>query len=237
MTSLGITNEKIVPKKTKTSKKVAIYLLLSLSVILFGTTSYFYYQYRKLFRNPASAQAIAQKEALGLAKDIGKLILLPKDETPTVATVTDMAKLKDQAFFKNAADGNKVLIYPKSKLAIIYDPKANLIINVGPVSFSQQQIQQAQTRIGLRNGTNSVGLTGKVEVEIKKAFPEIQIISKDQSKRVDYEKTVVVVLTDEAKDMATEIAKTLNSQVVTLPEGENKSAEVDILIIVGKDKN
>jgi len=133
-----------VPEKKRVSKKLLIYLLLSLSIILLGTTGYFYYQYQKLFKSPVGTQVAAQEEAKKLAGVIGKLMLLPKNETPTVATITDIGKLKDQAFFKDAANGNKVLIYTNSKLAIIYDPRTNLIVNVGPINFSQQENQTTE---------------------------------------------------------------------------------------------
>lgn len=136
-------NDVFIQEKKKTSKKLLIYLWLSLSLILLGTTVYFFYQYRKLSSGPIAAQIKTQEEAQGLVKEIGKLMLLPKDETPTVATVTDIEKLKDQPFFKNAKNGYKVLLYPNSKLAIIYDPKINLIINVGPINFSQQETPPA----------------------------------------------------------------------------------------------
>lgn len=226
------------PQKTRISKKLLTYLLLSLIIILFGTTGYFYYQFHKLSKSPIAAQIAAQKETQKLATDIGKLMLLPKDEVPTVATVTDIDKLKDQLFFRNATNGNKVLIYPNSKLAIIYDPNTNLIVNVGPINFSQQQTQQElKTRIGLRNGTNIAGLTYKVEAEIKKLFPEINILFRDQDKRTDYEKTVIVILNQASKDVASELAKTLHAQIDKLSDEEPKPSDIDILIIAGKDKN
>ena len=129
------------PVKKKGSKKPFLYLWLSLTVVLLGTTGYFYYQYQKLIKSSVGIQVAVQEEAKKLATDIGRLMLLPKDENPTVATVTDIDKLKNQQFFKDAANGNKVLIYPNAKLAIIYDPKTNLIINVGPINFSQQETQ------------------------------------------------------------------------------------------------
>lgn len=231
-------NDVLPPKKKRPPKKLLIYLPLSLSIVLSGATGYFFHQYRKLSQSPIAAQITAQEEAQQLATDIGKLMLLPKDEIPTVATVTDIDKLKDQPFFKNATNGNKVLIYPNSKLAIIYDSKANLIVNVGPINFSQQPTQQVQkTRLALRNGTGVVGLTYKVEVDIKKSFPKVDVVLKDQDKRTDYEKTIVVVLNDASKDVAVELAKALNSQVNELPEGETRPPEADILIIVGKDKS
>lgn len=132
-------NDAPTSEKKRFSRKPLIYLWLLLTVILFGTTGYFFYQYQTLLRNPNAAQMAAQEEAKKLTKEIGKLILLPKDEIPTVATITDIDKLKDQTFFANAVNGNKVLIFPNSKLAIIYDPKANLIVNAGPINFSQQK--------------------------------------------------------------------------------------------------
>lgn len=225
-------------QKKRASSKFLVNLLLSMVIILLGTSGYYYYHFRKLSQSSIAAQITAHEEAQKLAADIGKLMLLPKDEAPTVATVTDIENLKDQVFFKNATNGNKVLIYPNSKLAIIYDPQANLIVNVGPIDFSEPQTQPAQkTRIGLRNGTDVVGLTYRVETNIKKLFPEVEIVFKDQDKRTDYEKTVVVVLNEASKDHATELAKVLNAQLDKLPDGETRPNEVDILIIVGKDKS
>lgn len=78
-----------------------------------------------------------QKEVTALVTTVGKLISLPSDETPTVATVTDIEKIKDQVFFKNAKVGDKVLIYTNAKKAILYRPSENRIIEVGAVNINQ----------------------------------------------------------------------------------------------------
>ena len=65
---------------------------------------------------------------------VGKIMLLPSDETPTLAKVSDPSILQSQAFFKNATVGDVVLMYPKSLRAIIYDPAQNKIIEVGPIT-------------------------------------------------------------------------------------------------------
>lgn len=67
---------------------------------------------------------------------IGKHVLLPQDETPTVAQVSDLAPLQGQAFFANAAVGDIVLIYPKAQRAILYDPKLDKVIEMAPLSVS-----------------------------------------------------------------------------------------------------
>jgi hypothetical protein len=107
-----------------------------------------------LFVTGVTIYAISQKpEILGLSKgpaqvqaeveiivtEVGKLISLPADETPTVATVTDVEKLKDQPFFANAQNDDKVLIYTNAKKAILYRPSEKRIIEVGAVNIKGDQ--------------------------------------------------------------------------------------------------
>ena len=105
----------------------------------------------------ATTFAIKQKpEVLGLSKgtqstqedvkkllsEVGKLITLPNGEDPTVATVTDVEKVKEQAFFKNAKNGDKVIIYTNAKKAILYRPSERRIIEVGAVNINQQPTEE-----------------------------------------------------------------------------------------------
>jgi len=227
-------------KKKGGLRSLSFFFILAIIIILSGTTAYLYYQLQKISRNPLAAQITAQEEAKKVGELVGKLMLLPKNETPTIATVTDISKLKDQSFFKYATNGNKVLIYPNSKLAIIYDPKLNLIVNVGPVNFSQQQGGQTQTttktRIGLRNGTKVTGTTWVVEEALLGTFPDAEIIVRDQGNKTDYTNTVVVDLSGTMSVIAEKIATSLNARLSMLPSSEKKPLGVDILIIVGADK-
>ncbi len=86
----------------------------------------------------SKGQAQAQAEADKLVGEVGKLISLPSDEKPTIATVSDAEKVKSQAFFKNAANGDRVLIYTNAKKAILYRPSENRIVEVGAVNINQQ---------------------------------------------------------------------------------------------------
>ncbi len=69
-----------------------------------------------------------------LVTEVGKLMILPSNETPTVATVNDKDKLKGQAFFATAQNGDKVLIYTGIKKAILYRPSIHKIVDVVPVA-------------------------------------------------------------------------------------------------------
>lgn len=82
--------------------------------------------------------AQVQAEVDSLVTEVSSLIALPSDEKPTVATITDVEKIKTQAFFQNAENGDKVLIYTNAKKAILYRPSAKKVIEVGAVNINQQ---------------------------------------------------------------------------------------------------
>ena len=96
---------------------------------------YFYLQYQKIQEQLKNPQGFAQEELNRLTAQIGKLIELPGDETPTLATVSDVDKLRDQPFFTSAQNGDKVLIFTNAKKAILYRPSSGLIIDVAPVTI------------------------------------------------------------------------------------------------------
>jgi hypothetical protein len=70
-----------------------------------------------------------------IEKRVGALTLLPTDEQPALATVTDTTKLQTN-FLKQAQNGDKVLVYQYHKKIIIYRPSANKIVDIGPVTIT-----------------------------------------------------------------------------------------------------
>ena len=67
---------------------------------------------------------------------VATLMELPANEKPSVATVLDVAKLQDQPLFRNAREGDKVLVYTKSQKAILYRPSTNKIVEATTVRLS-----------------------------------------------------------------------------------------------------
>lgn len=86
-------------------------------------------------KNAKNPQALAEAEAKGIAETVGQLMILPVGEVPTIATVIDPDKIKDQPFFANAEKDDKVLIYTIAKKAILYRPSANKIIEVSALNI------------------------------------------------------------------------------------------------------
>lgn len=66
---------------------------------------------------------------------VNKLIILPKDEKPTVATVTSENLIKEGGFFEGGKIGDKVLIYAKSKKAVLFDSVLKKVINIAPLNL------------------------------------------------------------------------------------------------------
>ena len=116
-------------KKKKYFFKIFIFLII---IGLAGATVYYYKQYKKIKNNP---QVVSQEETQAVISEVGKLMELP-DGTPSLATVQDKEKLKDQSFFKKAENGDKVLIYTDAKQAILFRPSAKKIIEVAPLILS-----------------------------------------------------------------------------------------------------
>ncbi|MBI3380343.1 hypothetical protein HY029_06335 [Candidatus Gottesmanbacteria bacterium] len=119
-----------------TSKFRMSYIIFGLGILIaVATAVYFFLQYQDVkqqLTNPANYTATESKTII---EKLGKLMELPTDEVPTVATISDKEKLKNQPFFVRAKNGDKVIIYTNAKRAILYDPIANKIIDVAPVNI------------------------------------------------------------------------------------------------------
>jgi len=113
-------------------------VLLVIALAGAGSAYYFYNQFEQLKQNP---QALTDKENTTLVAKLGELMVLPQNEQPTIATVADPSKLKDQPFFANAKTGDRVFIYTNAKKAILYDETNNKIIEVAPINIGKDSSQ------------------------------------------------------------------------------------------------
>jgi hypothetical protein len=93
-------------------------------------TSVIFFQQNQKLKNPNAA---AQEEVRQAVRAISAYMVLP-NETPTIATISDPTKLKDQAFFAEARAGDKVLIYAQVHKAILWRPSINKVIEVAPLN-------------------------------------------------------------------------------------------------------
>ena len=87
-----MSSELLVIEQPKTRKNILSNVISLLIFALVVTSGYFYYQYHRLATGSVIDQVRAEEESVQLITAVGKLMLLPKDETPTIATVTDIDK-------------------------------------------------------------------------------------------------------------------------------------------------
>ena len=111
-----------------------------------------------VLKNPA---VITESEVKQIVADVGQMIVLPTDESPTLATVSDPEKLKDQAFFAHALAGDKVLVYTKAQKAVLWRPSIKKVIEVSGLNTAPSA---SQTVVA----TTSVPTTIKAPVPAKK---------------------------------------------------------------------
>jgi hypothetical protein len=115
-------------------------LLLPITLVVLGVA--LYPIIKEATRPPTSyemaqdAYEKAKEDADVLSKTISKQTEVPMDETPNVATITDVSLLQDQEFFKVAMNGDRVLIYEKAKIIVLYRPTEDKVIATAPVLYN-----------------------------------------------------------------------------------------------------
>lgn len=232
---LGLANKS---RKLFTKSFILTFVLVFLLVLALLTSYYFYIKYQSSKQSLSNPQASVEEEIDTLKKKIGALIELPKNEEPIPATVSDITKLKDQVFFTNAKNGDKVLIYSKAKLAVLYRPTTNKIINVAPVNIGEANVTPtgAQTyKIVLYNGTKTVGLTAKRQEDLYSKTKEFEVLDRDNASADTYNKTLVIDFVGNST-AAKALATFMGGEVTSLPNGEKKPEGADFLVILGEEK-
>ncbi len=211
-------------KKGGVSAATIMYIIGAVVILLLaGLSIYFYIQYQNIKKNP---NQVAQAETDALVKQVSKLIDLPSDETPTVATILDKEKLKDQPFFNNAKNGDKILIYTKAKKAIIFRPSENKLINVGPIAIDQK----AQVPVTV---VNAGGNTDSAQKTLNDKFSGGIVITTADAKNKNNVKALTVVdVSGQNGELANQIASALGGTVGSLPSGETAPQGASIVVYV-----
>ncbi len=223
----------------KVKKIKPIHLAIFLLLIVSATIGLLYFRSQQdLINFRKDPQNIAKNDANAIIEKVGKIMILPQGEAPTIASVTDPDKLKSQPFFAASLKGDKVLIYSKAKKAILFRPGSNKIVEVAPLNIEttkEGQVAGAQTKLRfvILNGTNVTGLARRYQKEVENKISGGQVISVGDAKSKDAPKTFIVSLSTQD---ASQIATTLGITAGSLPDGEQKP-DADFLVIVGTDKS
>ena len=229
--------------KLATKKSRVFIIILVVCLILFLTVIYFYSRYK----NAATQSTSPESEAAALVKKVGQIIVLPAGEMPTIATVTDVNKVKSQPFFYNAANGDKALIYIKAKKAFLYRPSANKIIEVMSINIESSSAAKTATvtqstppptsvskiKIAIYNGTKVEGFSSLSKETIIEKIPEAEVVTVGNALG-DYQGTEIVDIAGTHSDIVHKLQSIFAGEITdTLPKGE-ASAGADIVVLLGK---
>lgn len=93
--------------------------------------AYYFVQYQRLKSDPTLE---ARKEAERVVKELSKIMVVPDDPAPVLATVSDRDQLQDQPFFRQAENGDQVVIFPSSMRAVLYRPSEKRVVDMAPLT-------------------------------------------------------------------------------------------------------
>lgn len=229
-------------------------LIIVASGIYFYSTRYFFKDDSTIegpFKLPNSAKA--QQELSDTLNIIGESIVLPSNDTPTMATVFDKDKLKDEPFFDPAENGDKVILFPISQLAILYRPSSKKIVFMSKVSNLQDNNSQPSTdikeqtqeqnanatqttpkpitaSISIYNGSSKAGLATTTKAKLSEQFPKA-VIKVGGDAKGNYDKTLIIASNAKFSQEATLIAQAIGASVDKAPRDESlKGADIYIIV-------
>jgi hypothetical protein len=109
------------PRRAK--RKPLILLLVLLLMAAVGTSAFLFTKYQQVVNENG------HKEAASIVDRINELVILPS-EKPAVSTVLDKAKLTNSVLKERAENGDKLLIYAKTKRIILYRPASGKVVDM-----------------------------------------------------------------------------------------------------------
>lgn len=196
-------------------------------VTLLVATGTLFWKYTKLKDTPTAKGQATTKRILG---QVGEHYALPTGEEPTIAQVKDKSKLTGQAFYKDAQNGDYIIIYTGAKVALLYRESTHKIINVGPVSVENKPA------VSFLNGS---GISDKAQTAVNSLgdlLAQLNVSANaPDAKNKNTPKTVVVDISGKFADQTKALASKLNGTVETaLPSGETAPSGADIVVVLGK---
>lgn len=210
-------------------------------------------------RSMNGTEALNPEQVKTLIATVGEYVVLPEGIDPgevKVAAVQDAALLmKSSTFFKDAQNGDQLLIFP-TKL-ILFRPSQNKVVNISAPAGLQQDTNVAanavvatetatttasttpvatealteKLTVEIRNGSGVAGLAGKYKTTIAKDVTRATVSKTGNAANEDYSETVIVYTKGNNISDLENVFKM--KSIGALPAGEAAS-DSDVLVILGK---
>lgn len=115
-------------------------IIVTLCLMLYGTglATPFIWSTIQERRNPKTSITAASTNPTSPMEQVARHMVLPDNEEPVIATITDESKLSSP-FLKAGQVGDTVLLYNEHQRVIIYRASSDRIIDVGPLQITPLQ--------------------------------------------------------------------------------------------------
>lgn len=268
---LLVTMMKRAPSKTSASKSqlpLAVedasnatrFIPIIIGVLLIVIVGYALTQTSFLSKKMSTSSQLSQKEIQQLIDRVSAVVQVKTDETPSVATITDISIMKanNPILYRDAQNGDRMLVWTDK--AVIYSTTQDKVISVMPMVTSKDDVAYLQRLVTSLTGaptavapvaTTTTSTTGgevitKPTIEVRNGTPtpgkartlvdqlktSYQVLAPADANKKDYTKTVVYIRDPKvAVDVAQRIASSINATLVTeLPGEQNLRGEVVVVI-------
>lgn len=233
------------------SSRALIAILFLTTAISLGAFFWSFFQFQNtkkqvmLLTNPEYQSQVNDEKTKRFVQQVSKHLLVPTSTPPIVWMVEDPAKLaQTQDFFADVMEGDVLLVYPTQ--AILYRPATDILVRVGPVEFSPENQEEANTspkttdvapvanaiRIEIRNGSRTVGAGAKLAEQFSGRSGFVVAAPVNAAKN-DYPTTQIVNLSN--KNISQLESFVQGDFGTVLPAGE-QSSTADVVIIIGNDR-
>jgi hypothetical protein len=108
----------------------------------------------------AGNQQQNKEAAQKVVSQVRKLYNIPDDVDPTVATIVDVNELRKRNAFYNKAKNGDYLIITNDR-AILFDPKANVIVDVVPVQIQADASSSSKAPARARSSVPAAAVSSK----------------------------------------------------------------------------
>jgi uncharacterized protein YpmB len=176
----------------------------------------------------------ARQQMKQIVAEVGKLIILPTGEEPTLVTVEDKTKVSD-TFLKQSENGDKILLYPIARKVFLYRPSSKKLVDVGPLNIDPSVAEIDGTRIAVMVGNNNEKHAKKLSETLVSQYSKAEVQPVTEASRQDFPYTIVIDFTDGKKyNLVNNMISELGAKRGVLPTSETKP-NADILVITGLD--
>jgi hypothetical protein len=131
-------------------KRLLIAVILSLIFFCSTAAIWLYFKTKEriaALQTPAAQQTAVQNEVSSAMKQLKTHLLVPEEE-PVIATIIDPALVATKsAFYSQVQKDDQLIIFPEAKKAVLFRPRSNIIVNMGPLQFEEVSTQSSQPRL------------------------------------------------------------------------------------------